>query len=544
MSPTDGEAVRRRVLTAGIVFFAAAAAVALTARDSGLTWDEPIYLKSALDYMGWFRSFSAGSFGEEAILRTWWQPDHPPLAKLWIAFSIMLFGGPGHLIGAARVGAGILFGAVAAAIYLWAASRRGDRAGLFAAAAFALMPRLFAHGHFANIEMPLLLLTVLTTVAFERGIRRPGWSVACGALFGLALLTKINGAFLPLVLLPWGFLFHGRRALRNAVCMAVLGPVVFLAGWPVMWHHPIQATTAYLANKLNRAAVSTYYLGTVYSRPHAPWHYPFVYLLAATPLPVLACVTAGIRQAVRRLRAEWRKADHEVLALWSFAFPVLLLALPGIPKYDGVRLMLTAYPFLALLAAYGAEGIWSWVHTHVGHPRRAAYGLGVVLAVWLLLPFGLFHPFELDYYGELAGGPWGAERLGFETTYWHETFNRDALAYLNAHVPTGGRVALVGVQYRVWQLHQVLGEVREDIRHAEFEGGSWDFLVVVMRQSLLADEVREFMAVHQPAWTRTLSPLGGPPVCLIYARPALTTPLSGSPEAPPTQSRSSASEAR
>ena len=205
-----------------------------------------------------------------------------------------LFCGATDLITAARIGAGILFGAAAAALFLWLASKRGEGVGLVAAAVFVLMPRLFAHGHFANLEMATLLLWLLTVIAFERGIERRGWSVACGALFGLALLTKINAVFLPVLLLPWGFLFHGRKALRNAVAMALCGPLIFFAGWPVMWYHPIETLRVYIADKAQRMIIPVYYLGTAYRDRIAPWHYPFVLLLATTPLPVLAAAAAGL----------------------------------------------------------------------------------------------------------------------------------------------------------------------------------------------------------------------------------------------------------
>ena len=243
----------RRALRAAAIFLAVAAAISLTARDAGLTWDEAIYFGRAARYMDWFSHLSAQSFTWPVILKHWWSADHPPLGSLWIALSMALFGGMTDLITAARIGAGMLFGGAAAALFLWLASKRGEGAGLVAAAVFVLMPRLFAHGHFANLKMATLLLWLLTVIAFERGIERPGWSLACGALFGLALLTKVNAVFLPVLLLPWGFLFHGRKALRNAVAMALCGPLILLAGWPVMWYHPIEAMRAYIADKVHRA---------------------------------------------------------------------------------------------------------------------------------------------------------------------------------------------------------------------------------------------------------------------------------------------------
>jgi 4-amino-4-deoxy-L-arabinose transferase-like glycosyltransferase len=510
------EKAGRRAWRAAAIFLAVAAAIALTARGPGLTMDEPLYIGRALNYTEWFQGLSARNFTWPVIREHWGYEDHPPLGSLWIALNMRLFGGAVDLLTAARIGAALLFGVAAAAIFLWIASKRGEREGLVAAAVFVLMPRLFAHGHFANIEMATLLLWLLTVIAFERGIERRGWSVACGALFGLALLTKINAVFLPVLLLPWGLLFHGRKALRNIAAMALCGPLIFLIGWPVMWYHPAAALHAYLADKAQRMIIPVYYLGTAYRDRVAPWHYPFVMLLATTPLPVLVALTAGAWRYVRTLRAKWSESAHEALVVWGFLFPVCLLALPGVPKYDGIRLMLPAYPFLAALAAAGAVAAWD----SLGRGRRwAGAACAAVLAAWLLLPVVAFHPYQLCYYGELAGGPWGAAKLGFETTYWDDTFDSKALDYLNKEVPPDGKVAFVAVPDYIWQFYQGLGEARRDIRMGDFGDRDWDYLVVVPRRGYwLTDAERAFInSPPQPAWANTLWP-GGTPVCLIYER--------------------------
>lgn len=510
---------RRRLVLAAAIFFTVAAAVALTARDPGLTWDEGIYYGFALRYVAWFGNLSADAFSGDILGQVWRRGQaHPPLGKLWIAASFVTFGSATDLISAARVGAGVIFGLCAALLYLWVAERRGDAGGCIAAAVFVVMPRIFAHGHFANLEMPMVLLWLATTIAFERGIRSRTWSILCGILFGLALLTKVNAVFLPLVLLPWGFAFHGRKAVRNLVAMAVIGPVLFLACWPGLWHSPLKGAWTYLADKAGRALIPTYYLGTAYRGRVAPFHYPFVMLLATTPLPVLAAGAYGAGQFVKALRSGWRGAPREALALWSFCAPVLILALPGVPKYDGIRLMLPAYPFLAVLAAEGAMSAWARIRSRCETPKNTAWRLVVVAALWLLLPVVLFHPFQLSYYGELAGGPWGARRLGFETTYWNETLDGKALRFLDRNVPERGRVALVNVGSLVWQFYPAMGEVRKDIRLTDFERGDWDYLVVIPRQGMLSEAVRNYMESHEPAWVNALAPFHSPAVCLIYKR--------------------------
>lgn len=530
----------RRWRIAALIFLAAAASIAITARDPGLTWDESIYYGRAWGYLQWIsHAGDPQAFRPEAMVQVWFSPaDHPPLGCLWTALSLWLFGGTLDIITAARLGAAVLFGLVAAVLYLWVAGRRGGGAGALAVLAFVLMPRLFAHGHFANLEMITVLFWLATVVAFERAMTCRTWSVLCGLCFGLALLTKINALFLPLVLAPWGLLFHGRKAVPALLAMAVLGPLLFFAGWPILWLYPVDGVYYYLANKgvllpwhhatdglanyMRRPPVRTtvpaYYLGEAYRERFAPWHYPFVVLLATTPLLVLLAAGSAVRAFLKGLRERWRGRAHEALVLWSFAVPVLLLALPNVPKYDGIRLMLPAYPFLAALAGVGAWQAWEWMRGRLSRPARAALAAGALL--WLLLPVALFHPYQLAYYGELAGGPWGAKRLGFETTYWGDSFDGKAVEYLNAHVPENGRVALVAVGDFVWRIYQqVNGEVRRDIREGDFSRDEWDYLVVVPRQGWFNDPEREFVATHTPVWTSGLRPFGKPEVLLIYRKP-------------------------
>ncbi len=507
----------RRALIAAAVFAVAAALIAFTARDPGLTWDEAIYFGRAAQYLRWFQDLSADSFSAVAIARTWAAPDHPPLGSLWIAASFTVFGSFCDMITAARLGAAMLFGLAVAALFLWVAARRDERTGLLAAGLFLLMPRVFADAHFANLEMMTLLLWLLTVAAFERGIESRRWSLLCGLFFGLALLTKINGAFLPLFLAPWGLLFHGRKSLRNLLCMALIGPAVFVLGWPLLWHFPVTGVKAYLLNKTQRMLIPVHYLGTTWRDTPAPWHYPFVMLAATTPLPILAGVAVAAVRALRRARARWRDAAPEALTLAAFALPVLLLAMPGVPKYDGIRLMLPALPFLAAAAAGGLLCLWDRLRASPGRKALSAACAGA-LALWLLLPVLLFHPYQLAYYGELAGGPAGARRLGFETTYWGDTFDGKALQFLNHHVPENGTVAFVAFGEFVWRSYLITGDARADISQADFDRDRWDYLVVIPRQGMWDDRVRELVATREPVWVNTLPAAGGLPLCLIYRR--------------------------
>jgi 4-amino-4-deoxy-L-arabinose transferase-like glycosyltransferase len=511
---------KRQLVIALVVFLLATMLIVATAHGPGITWDEPIYLSFAANYVSWFEDLSAHSFEKAEILRVWWVGQaHPPFGKLYIAVWFKLFFAALGPMLAARMGAGVLFGLAAALIFLWGRASRGEGAGLCAAAVFVFMPRLFAHGHFANLEMMTLLLWLATTIAFQRGVASRGWSVICGVLFGLTLLTKINGVFLPIFLVPWGLLFHGRKSLRNLLCMGLIGPAMFFIGWPAMWADPVQQITAYLKDKTDRFNIPVLYLGQRYKDNFAPWHYPFVMLMVTTPLPVLIGAVAGAARFARRLRADWRGRSHEALLLWGFLFPVLLLVMPWAPKYDGIRLMLPACPFLALVAAEGGASIWEWMRKKQGG-RGLAKSAVIAGATWLLLPIIAFHPFQLCYYNELIGGPWGARKAGFETTYWSDTFEGQALKFLNSHVSPNGSIAFVAMDKYAWMYYRTFGYLRKDIRLGEFADRDWEYLVVVPRQGWFTEKEKAFMKEQDPAWSLGLPPFDAPPICLIYRLPA------------------------
>jgi Dolichyl-phosphate-mannose-protein mannosyltransferase len=520
------------LLVAGAIFLCVMAVVSLTVYDPGLTWDEPIYISFAGEhYIAWTgeadgppqrpRWGALTEDGDSGKL-TWGRYQvHPPLGKLWIAFSMTLLG---QTLGGVRTGAGILLALTAMMLFLWQWRRGNTRTGIFAALALVLMPRIFAHGHFANLELPMVVVWLATVIAFEKGIRSKRWSIACGVIFGLALLTKINGAFLPVVLIPWGLIFHGRKALNNILAMLLIGPMLFLCGWPLMWRHPIGGPMAYLAywggfGNVKRMALPVYYLGRIYRETPAPWHYPFVLLAATTPLPILATFLFAIGKGVRKARAEWRKMDHEILLAWNIFFYLLLFAMPNTPKYDGMRLLLPAMPFVAALAGRGAEALWQVLRGRVRNASVAAWGAGGIIMLWLLLPIVAFHPFQLCYYSELVGGPWGARGLGLETTYWNDTFTTDAQDWLLEHGRPGDRIAPIAIGSFGWRM-MLQSESFQKARlfDGNFADGTWNWLVVMPRQGYWTEAEREYIRTHSPEKVWYLTSLQKTPICMIFQK--------------------------
>ena len=74
------------------------------------------------------------------------------------------------------------------------------------------MPRHFFHAHLSCFDMPVAAMWLLVVYLFwraEEDLRFAPWT---GVAFGLALATKHNAFFLPVVLTPFGVLAAWRVA--------------------------------------------------------------------------------------------------------------------------------------------------------------------------------------------------------------------------------------------------------------------------------------------------------------------------------------------
>ena len=104
-----------------------------------------------------------------------------------------------------------LTAATCGCFYWFVARRRGRLAGLTTALLLVLMPRTFAHAHYAHYDMPVTCLWILAQAAFLESLRSVRWNVAFGVLLGLAAGTKLTGWFAVVPPLTWwGFTKESR----------------------------------------------------------------------------------------------------------------------------------------------------------------------------------------------------------------------------------------------------------------------------------------------------------------------------------------------
>jgi len=427
---------QRRVACIG-VFAVAFCLVAVTLDRPGIAWDEPSSVFPGWSYAQWFTHLPSGPLSRSE-LDGFWGPnhEHPPLAKLLMGFSQLLLGGSPVM--ASRLLVAVVFGLLVEMVFSFGWRHFGGLAGAMAAASLVCMPRVFGHAHLAALDVPMAFFWFLAVASFARALERGSHraSALAGVCFGLALLTKINAVFLPLVLVGWGVWFHRRRAIAPLLWTLALGPAVFVAGWPWLWPDIPARLLAYLRPTW-RVAIPVKYLGAIWDDRAAPWHYPLVMSAVTVPVGVLFLALLALMSALR----SFLRDDRQAFLVANLAVTLGVFAMPGVPKYDGVRLFLPAFPFLALLAGIGGARCWDWVARRW---RRRPWRPLLLSALFFLGQFAgiaWFHPYELSYYNALVGGLWGAEKLGFETTYWHEVVGPSLFRWIRRCASLDRRVA-------------------------------------------------------------------------------------------------------
>ncbi len=345
-----------------------------------------------------------------------------------------------------------------AALLVWVFFRfLAERFGLLAStAALGLLltsPRVFSH-LMANVkDFPLMVFYALAVVVFHRAWQAGSTRglLAAGALWGVALATKANGLFLPLV--PLGLVvlgglpeaWRGRRArlLWTLAGAGVLGALVMVAAWPYLWADPLGR----LAENLRFVVLRK---GTTRPESFAP---VLQAIFLTTPPAFLALFAAGLVPAIQR--ALRRQRDALLLLVWIAAVLARYLV-PQAVNYDGVRHFLELFPAMAAIAGLGvawlarlAASLASRVYSSMPerHLRAAVLVLALLPGSWALLRT---HPFQLAYWNAFAGGYAGARAADLPQAcdYWGTSY-RLGLRWLNDNAPPDALVAVPVIEHAV-----------------------------------------------------------------------------------------------
>ncbi|HET6360605.1 MAG TPA: glycosyltransferase family 39 protein [Gemmatimonadota bacterium] len=485
--------------------------VGSTLTAPGIAWDEPFYFESAERQVEWVQKLIAdgpsSALDRDTVFAMWdWQHyrnPHPPVYKELMAMSWSATRWVFSPLAGFRLAPALLFAALVALAFRWGSAAWSGIGGLGAALSILLMPRLFGHAHFGATETPLMAFCVAASAAAWWAVERErsaGWALA-GIAWGLAAGTKFTGVMAGVPFLVWGLWRDPRSTVKG---LAVAVPAALATFWalnPMLWVDPGAFLGPWLWESLHRgdyAPIATYYLGETYGFS-IPWHHVLVMTLAVTPLGIVLLAGVGITRGLRR------RDSAVILAVGTVALIVFLMLLPRAPHHDGVRQFVVLFPFLGMAAGYGLHVLW-------GAAQRRSHAITILVLVFTSAAVQLawVHPHYLAYYSELVGGVRGARALGFETTFWMDSYTGPVFDWLNREVPPDGSVFVFGEPVTL-ELQQTYGTLRRDIRLTS--GPPADFMLVQMRQGLMEESMLQAIERVPPAYELKLQ---GVPLVAIY----------------------------
>ncbi len=366
------------------------------------------------------------------------------------------------------------------------------------------------------------------TYVYWKTIDRRGlsWAIPFGILWGLALGVKNGGWLLPVGLGVWTLLYY--RTWRHIARLIIAGCIavgVFIVSWPWLYVDTLSRLVIYMrlffVSHADLLTMQSYYLGRIYAK--TPWHYPLVMTAAVVPLTVLTMIVIGVLAVAAGGRKE-RTGWLFVLSALGPMTPFLMGITAG---YDGERLFLPAFPFLAALGGLGcvrlSDALWRqlWRRLPLLTARRnnaalqrfVTAALIVLVAAPPLAAIMRLHPYEMEYYSETVGGIAGAARLGLETTFWADSYG-GALAYLNQNVAP--RASVWADAHSVLLVYQEIGRLRGDIvirGSNTTDPDACDWAIVQTRQSRYTPAVVKLMTSSRP---QTVVSVDSLPLLMVY----------------------------
>jgi 4-amino-4-deoxy-L-arabinose transferase-like glycosyltransferase len=539
-----------------------------TASELAMARDEGFYVIAAERYAGWFEKLvddPGEAFTQKSVDKHWaYNNEHPALMKTVFAFGYLLDkkGWP-----ALREAAGLepepLFsqpsmayrfgGMLSAALLLWLiyifGARAADRRlGMFAAIAFATLPRVFYHAHLDCFDVPIVLMITWTVYAYHRALTSRPWALVVGVAYGAALATKHNAWILPgILVIHWAWVASEEMLRRKRgdrarivvtpywlIAMCTIGPLLFWASWPWIWFDTFDRLDAYAAFHLHHVYYNMAYFGVNYFRPPFPIGYPFVMTLFTVPLTIVALAIAGIGLRTRallptalaqrfmprgELRADARATD--VLWLGCMLAPMIVIALPSTPIFGGTKHWFTAYPFMCLFAGYAALHVVVSTESRLLGRGIVDAGAASVVAMAILLAPSFAetahsHRFGLSHYTLAAGGVPGAADYGMNRQFWGFTTG-SVVGFLRERMPKGGTVFLHDTLPTAFEMLKRDGLLPQNIRAAQNLSDA-DYVLVHHEHHMAEVDFQAWQAFGsvQPAHVLTYD---GVPILTIYEHP-------------------------
>ncbi|MBI4144466.1 glycosyltransferase family 39 protein [Candidatus Woesearchaeota archaeon] len=457
-----------------LFLFSAGAAVRLyDLNGQGPTFDESGYFKIATKIYG--------AIKEKTLSEEYWGvlPTHPPVGSyihtLFYIPTLKQFstehikqlltgkltyqdGLSGEQYTSARY-ASVLLGTLTILItYLFCKRFLNRTTGVIAALILIVLPNFIPHHKIATLDSTVAFFYTLTITIFAYTLISDKWNdwIFLGILTGLGFAVKfIMVLLLPayvLVYLVWNkeiikkHLSEFRQAINEKQSIlknsfnTLLTTIKELYSWklflipfimllvlfltyPYLWPEPSRFTKMitfwkdgpgiepWFGQMTEQGSLQSYYL---------------VYFVFTTPVLILLLFLIS-------LHYNWKnKTFWNMFVLLWFATPFLWSF--SIQKTDGMRYLTMIYPPLAILAAQGLQ------HA-LRTPKKLFIGIAILL-VYLIAIDAWIHPYYLDYYNILIGGPKNVQEKNLLEFNWFGEGKKELVEWINKNAEQNSAIAI------------------------------------------------------------------------------------------------------
>lgn len=384
---------------------------------------------------------------------------HPPISDiLSSAFNRILFGNLKIVndIDSYRIYSVFLASLLVGLVFYWVASIFGIVAGTVSSLSLAMYPLFWSELHFNNEkDIPETVFWSFMLFCFWKGFitKKSLWIIIGGVFWGLALGTKFNIIFIPLVLAPW-LLFYwlgtyfkkmsfsllirdNKRLIITTFVAVFLGLILFVGSWPYLWADPIARIDSVF--KFYKIIGLTKDVNYNFLGPLGINTYALKWIAATSPLPILFLSIVGVIFSLTNIFKEKKKTS--LLFLLWLAVPIVRVTWPGTTIYGGVRQIMEYIPAMAVLAGVGAFGVLK-----IAKKKNFIY-VFIILVIafsYTLSAFGLYkiHPNENVYFNFLIGGLKGAKEESIP--FWGNSFGaayRQGIVWINHNLPYEAKIS-------------------------------------------------------------------------------------------------------
>ena len=502
--------------------------VILTTGLYGHTWDEALYYAGAKASVKWLYelviSWDISLLSPQSIALSRGSvldgndPLHPevsPLPKLITGFGTLFLDDHQNPMFLMRLPIAIAF---AMSVFMLARLGIQHIGSYLPGVIYMFLPRVFGHAHIAASETLSVFFVLLLTTYILSTKRTNIFILACciAALF----LTKITLVSVLVPLFLWTAICTTRQQTFRFIVASGLSLLLTFALYPVFWHESFSQLSEYTNFYMQHQRTAVFFLsqkfGYVYNQT-APWYYAVVIFCLSLPAVLLPFFILGSCSIFKQSSAIMK------LFFFMFLIPILLTMIPNAPRYDGERLFLVAFPFAAIIIAYGVKrfSVLCAIAFSCSLTGRRVLAIATTLLIILFCAYYTVtdSPTQLDYYNSLIGGHRGATKHGFETTYWGQSLNRETLSWINQNLEQNATLQPLAFEILALRNLQSWGNLRDDIiiEDTNISHNKNTYCILQCRQGFWNRGEQRLHFTHRPVFA--LESKDGTPFCEVFRTP-------------------------